>query len=104
MITIKEQRRIVDYDYVVKTFASSRIPTIESKLTKQEWYDAWLEMVSLCARALEYNAKANQRAKNLEGELQTTNKKIIETADEYNKMVKSFDEYLGVLLGRKIDD
>ncbi|MBT17956.1 MAG: hypothetical protein CL889_03155 [Dehalococcoidia bacterium] len=106
-----------DYDYVVKTFASSGIPTKKSKLTKQGWYDAWLEMVSLCARALEYNAEANRRAKNLEDELQTTNKKIIETADEYKKMVKSFDELgekytkdmdalmkLLLLLGRKIDE
>ena len=108
-----------DYDYVIRTFASSSIPTRNQKhkLTKQGWHDAWIDMVSLCARALEYKDEAERRAKNLEDELQTTYKKIIETTDDYKKMVKSFDELgekytkdmdalmkLLILLGRKIDE
>ena len=98
------------YAYVVKTIARSGIPTKKSKLTKQGWHDAWLEMVSLCARALEYKDESNRRAKHLEDELQTAK-------DEYDEMVKSFDELgekytkdtnalmkLLLLLGRKIDD
>ncbi len=54
-----------DYDFVIRTFASSDIPTKKSKLTKQGWHDAWLEMVSLCSRALQYKVEANRRAKSL---------------------------------------
>ena len=124
MVDNLEKEWYREYDYVVKTFASSGIPTKKSKLTKQGWHDAWLEMVSLCARALEYKDEANRRAKHqteeiafLEDELEKTSKKIIETADEYKKMVKSFDKLgekytkdtdalmkLLILLGRKIDE
>lgn len=105
------------YDYVVKTFASSGIPTKKSKLTKQGWHDAWLEMVSLCARALEYKDESNRRAKHLEDELQTAKDEYFNKSNMYDGMVKSFDELgekytkdmdalmkLLILLGRKIDD
>lgn len=117
MVDNLEKEWYREYDYVVKTFASSGIPTKKSKLTKQGWHNAWLEMVSLCARALEYKDEANLRAKHLEDELQTTNKQIEEATDEYKEMVKSFDELgekytkdidalmkLLLLLGRKIDE
>mgnify|MGYP003638134808 CR=1 FL=1 len=106
-----------NYDYVARTFSSSNIPTWHTKLTKQGWHDAWIDMVTLCSRALEYKDEAERRAKHLEDELQTTNKKIIESSDSIEKMVKSFDELgekytkdidalmkLLILLGRKIDE
>ena len=116
-----------DYDYVTRTFASSSIPTRNQKhkLTKQGWHDAWIDMVSLCARALEYKDEAERRAKHLEDELQTgrqwrldnLHKQIDELEDNYKKMVKSFDELgekytkdmdalmkLLILLGSKIDE
>lgn len=115
-----------DYDYVIRTFASSSIPTRNQKhkLTKQGWHDAWIDMVSLCARALEYKDEANLRAKLelnntkvLDDALEKSYEKNKETADEYKKMVKSFDELgekytkdmdalmkLLILLGSKIDE
>ena len=50
------------YNSVTKTFASSAIPTNKSKLTKQGWQRKWGDMVSLCARALEYKDEAERRA------------------------------------------
>ena len=130
-----------DYSCVTKTFASSDIPSWKMnpptglhngpygrsvpRMTKQRWYDAWRDMVTLCARALEYKDEAERRAKHLEDELQTgrqwrldkLHKQIDESEDNYKKMVKSFDELgekytkdmdalmkLLLLLGRKIDD
>ena len=106
-----------DYDYVIRTFASSSIPSWKPTLikTKQGWYLAWRDMVSLCSRALEYKDEAERRAKHLEDKLRT--KQIAEATNEYKKMVKSFDELgekytkdmdalmkLLILLGRKIDE
>ena len=110
MVDNLEKEWYREYDYVVKTFASSGIPTKKSKLTKQGWYLAWRDMVTLCARALEYNNEANDRAK-------STDKQLEEATNEFNEMVKSFDELgekytkdmdalmkLLLLLGRKIDE
>lgn len=112
---LKQLHWFGDYEYVAKTFAGSSIPTRNQKhkLTKQGWHDAWIDMVSLCSRALEYKDEAERRAKHLEDELQTANK----LEDNYKKMVKSFDELgekytkdmdalmkLLILLGRKIDE
>jgi hypothetical protein len=115
-----------DYEYVAKTFAGSSIPTRNQKhkLTKQGWHDAWIDMVSLCARALEYKDEANkrfirldERAKKLEDELQHSSCNSTKITGKYNTMVKSFDELgekytkdmdalmkLLILLGRKIDE
>lgn len=105
------------YNSVTKTFASSAIPTNKSKLTKQGWQRKWGDMVSLCARALEYKDEAERRAKLSSTNMSTLHKQIDELEDNYKKMVKSFDELgekytkdmdalmkLLILLGRKIDE
>ena len=117
MVDNLEKEWYREYDYVVKTFASSGIPTKKSKLTKQGWYLAWRDMVSLCSRALQYKFEAERQAKHLEDKLQSRERELEEATNEYDEMVKSFDKLgekytkdtdalmkLLLLLGRKIDD
>ena len=104
---------------VKRQFASTAVlvPKKDSKLTKQGWYRAWRNMVSLCARALQYKHEAEQRVRKLEDKLQTEIDNAVKITEKYEVMVKSFDELgekytkdmdalmkLLILLGRKIDE